>query len=185
MLVAEPPEGDTSHPGALPPDPPAGATPLPAARDRSLGTVPSDGRASSPPGKRHAFAAAAVDDGFYVFGGNRHVKGGKPLNFEDLWKFSIAANAWAEVKPVGGLPGSRGHHSLLALSPHAILLYGGALCNPGCKCYGDTWLFSATEAKWTFLNATDAPIHRYRQSRSRRKGTSALLEGSSLHRPPV
>ena len=126
-----------------------------------------------------------MDDGFYVFGGNRHVKGGKPLNFEDLWKFSIAANAWAEVKPVGGLPGSRGHHSLLALSPHAILLYGGALCNPGCKCYGDTWLFSATEAKWTFLNATDAPIHRYRQSRSRRKGTSALPEGSSLHRPPV
>ena len=101
-----------------------------------------------------------MDDGFYVFGGNRHVKGGKPLNFEDLWKFSIAANAWAEVKPVGGLPGSRGHHSLLALSPHAILLYGGALCNPGCKCYGDTWLFSATEAKWTFLNATDAPMGR-------------------------
>ena len=27
----------------------------------------------------------------------RHVKGGKPLNFEDLWKYSIATNSWAEV----------------------------------------------------------------------------------------
>jgi len=135
----------------------------------------------SHPGKRHAFAAAAMPDGFYVFGGNRHVKGGKPLNFEDLWKYSIAANSWSEVRPVGALPGSRGHHSLLALSPDWLLLYGGALCNPGCKCYGDTWILhtgtgtgtgtaagagagAGAASSWRQLNASDAPIHRYRQS---------------------
>lgn len=127
-------------------------------------------RDRSHPGKRHAFAAAAMSDGFFVFGGNRHVKGGKPLNFEDLWKFSIATNSWVEVRPVGRLPGTRGHHSLLALSPHWLLLYGGALCNPGCKCYGDSWILGTGEAAapggpaWRQLNASDAPIHRYRQS---------------------
>ena len=35
-------------------------------------------RERSHPGKRHAFAAAAMPDGFFVFGGNRHVKGGEP-----------------------------------------------------------------------------------------------------------
>jgi hypothetical protein len=71
---------------------------------------------------------------------------------------------------VGRLPGSRGHHSLLALSPHWLLLYGGALCNPGCKCWGDSWILGTGEAAaaggpaWRQLNASDAPIHRYRQS---------------------
>ena len=71
---------------------------------------------------------------------------------------------------MGQLPGSRGHHSLLSLSPHWLLLYGGALCNPGCKCYGDSWILGTGEAAaaggvaWRQLNASDAPIHRYRQS---------------------
>ena len=38
-------------------------------------------------------------------------------------------------------PGPRGHHSLLALGARKLLLYGGALCTPGCVCYGDTWTF--------------------------------------------
>ena len=71
---------------------------------------------------------------------------------------------------MGQLPGTRGHHSLLSLSPHWLLLYGGALCNPGCKCYGDSWILGTGEAAaaggpaWRQLNASDAPIHRYRQS---------------------
>ena len=71
---------------------------------------------------------------------------------------------------MGQLPGTRGHHSLLSLSPHWLLLYGGALCNPGCKCYGDSWILGTGEAAgpggpaWRQLNASDAPVHRYRQS---------------------
>ena len=35
---------------------------------------------------------------------------------------------------------------------------------PGCKCYGDTWIFDTAGGEWIAANASDAPIHRYRQS---------------------
>ena len=56
---------------------------------------------------------------------------------------------------------------MLQLSVNYMLLYGGALCIPGCSCYGDTWIYKHTpggSGAWTQINATDAPIHRYRQN---------------------
>ena len=137
-----------------------------------LADAPAEGDTSHP-GRRHAHAAAAVSDGFYVFGGNSHVKGSKPINWNDVWKFELGTNAWRRVPaasdPAGGgapavVPGARGHHSLVTLSQATLLLYGGALCTPGCKCYGDSWLFDVASASWRQLNATAAPIHRYRQT---------------------
>ena len=58
--------------------------------------------------------------------------GGKPQAFGDLYKYSIADNLWSAIHPIGeAAPGPRSHHSLLALSPGVLLLYGGALCVPG------------------------------------------------------
>ncbi len=51
--------------------------------------------------------------------------------------------------------------SQVSLTDHLLLLYGGALCIPGCSCYGDTWIYDARTSAWSALNATDAPIHRY------------------------
>ena len=97
------------------------------------------------PGVRHAFAAApAGGDGFYVHGGTRHRKGGgRPRVFGDLWRYNErqrvdkATGGRRRAAPAEARP--RGHHSLLALGARKLLLYGGALCTPGCVCYGDTW----------------------------------------------
>ena len=102
----------------------------------------------------------------YIFGGCRHVKGMRPLAFNDLWHFSIAANAWKRLAPSPDMPipNPRSHLSLVPLTDHIILLYGGATCVPGCVCHGDTWTYDDRTGAWELLNATNAPIHRYRQS---------------------
>eukprot|EP00966_Prymnesium_polylepis_P209165 4845431-Prymnesium_polylepis.2 len=85
------------------------------------------------PGRRHALKAAAGDGCFYIFGGGRHGAGFKPKAFNDLFKFTVATSTWSAVTPISdAAPGPRSHHSLLSLSPRALLLYGGALCIPGC-----------------------------------------------------
>ena len=62
------------------------------------------------------------------------------------------------------VPGPRSHLSMVTLTETTLLLYGGALCIPGCTCWGDSWLYDTNNKKWTVLNTTDAPIHRYRQN---------------------
>jgi len=132
----------------------------------------TDTKDGSHPGRRHAFAAAANTGGFYIFGGCRHVRGSRPLAFSDTWYYSIADNAWRLVQPATDpttgtrlpLPPARSHHSMVPLTDKLLLLYGGALCIPGCSCYGDSWLFDTTTQSWSSLNASDAPIHRYRQN---------------------
>lgn len=115
----------------------------------------------------------------------QHGKGFKPKAFDDLFRFSIASNSWSRVEPVDGVtPSARSHHSLLSLSPRALLLYGGAICIPGCKCYGDTWVFDVKQSQWTSINASDAPIHRYRQSLVLNQQDRALyLFGGESYRP--
>jgi len=139
------------------------------------------------PGRRHAFSSAApTADGFYIFGGCRHVRGKKPLAFNDLWFYSVASNAWSRLAPTNGLPSPspRSHLSLVALTSQQVLLYGGALCIPGCTCHGDTWLWDTRAKTWTELNTSDTPIHRYRQSLvvHQREGAVYLFGGES-YRP--
>lgn len=142
----------------------------------------------SHPGRRHAFAAAATPGGMYIFGGCRHVRGSRPLAFNDLWYFSVGANTWHLVAPAVGAegvalpsPAARSHLSFVPLSDSLLLLYGGALCIPGCSCYGDTWTYDTRTTRWTALNATNAPIHRYRQNVvvHAREGAVYLFGGES------
>jgi len=139
------------------------------------------------PGRRHAFAAASpTAAGFYIFGGCRHVRGKRPMAFNDLWYYSIAANGWTKLSPTEGLPSpsARSHLSLVPLSSQTVLLYGGALCIPGCTCHGDTWLWNTAAKSWTELNSSDAPIHRYRQSLVVHQVEGAVyLYGGESYRP--
>ena len=55
---------------------------------------------------------------------------------------------------------------------------------PGCKCYGDTWIFDTTANEWSAANASDAPIHRYRQSLVLDAATGAVyLFGGESYSP--
>jgi hypothetical protein len=76
---------------------------------------------------------------------------------------------------------------MVALSNSHLLLYGGALCIPGCTCHGDTWTFDIGTGQWTEHNATgdpDVPIHRYRQSLVLNAPEGALyLFGGESYKP--
>ena len=48
----------------------------------------------------------------------------------------------------GTSPSARSHLSLVQLSANLLLLYGGALCIPGCSCYGDSWVYNAQTNAW-------------------------------------
>ncbi len=61
-------------------------------------------------------------------------------------------------------PAARSHLSLVSLTGTLLLLYGGALCIPGCSCYGDTWLYDARVNTWAPVNATDPPIQCVREN---------------------
>jgi len=148
--------------------------------------TPADGDETHP-GRRHAFAAASTTaSGFYIYGGCRHVKGMRPQAFNDLWYYSIGSNAWSKLAPSAGLPtpSPRSHLSLVALSTTKVLLYGGALCIPGCTCHGDSWVWDTSSKQWSELNTTDAPIHRYRQSLVVHQQEGAVyLYGGESYRP--
>lgn len=118
------------------------------------------------PGKRHASSMAAVPTGLYLFGGSRHgARGAKPRAFDDLWHFNISSSKWSFVKPFSARsPSARSHLSLISLTPHTLMLYGGAICVPGCKCHGDTWVYNISTQHWVEVRASTAPIHRYRQN---------------------
>jgi len=149
------------------------------------------------PGRRHAHDMAEGVDCVFVFGGGRHGGGMRPQGFNDLYRYSFAADAWALITPASAaIPGPRSHLSFLALSSKALMTYGGALCVPGCKCYGDAWIFDLTTNEWSAVNFTDVdgapvtypspaiPIHRYRQSFMLNDDDGALyLFGGESYQP--
>mmetsp|Transcript_37639 Transcript_37639/g.93455 ORF Transcript_37639/g.93455 Transcript_37639/m.93455 type:complete len:318 (-) Transcript_37639:218-1171(-) len=161
-----------------------------SARDLSSSSVDNDVTPRSEPavpagpGTRHSLAIAAGGDGrgLYLFGGSRQAKGGfKPKVFDDLWYFresivkgSELLGEWTLLGLVQSSapvpwPPPRGHHSLVTLAAGSgvdvgVLLFGGALCIPGCSCYNDTWVWSPQIKRWSEAKVPKLPIHRYRQT---------------------
>ena len=144
------------------------------------------------PGQRHAHGAAAGSRGFVVWGGVRHEiqpTGERRMKvhiLDDLWWYSVDSNEWQPRTAVGAAPSARSYHSLVAITPHAFILYGGAFCQPGCDCFGDTWLLRTRgqSAEWTEVGASHAPIHRYRQSLVRDGSSASLyLFGGESYKP--
>jgi len=152
------------------------------------------------PGVRHSHSAAADPrgGGFFVFGGSAHGAPLKPLAFDDLWRFDLARASWTllEAAPSSGLPPQpwglapppRSHSSLVAAPNSSLLLYGGALCTPGCRCYGDAWVYhiggEGRAPGWSRVNTSSSPIHRYRQSLVRDPADGSLyLFGGESYKP--
>lgn len=58
-------------------------------------------------------------------------------------------------------PGPRGHHSLVTLGQGSgadvgVLLFGGALCIPGCSCYNDTWVWQPEAGAFSMVEVRPA-----------------------------
>lgn len=119
--------------------------------------------------------------------------------FDDLWRFDLASSSWAKMpaapsdglppQPWGLAPPGRSHASLVAAPPSTLLLYGGARCTPGCRCYGEAWVYElqeeARKGSWLRVNVSGAaPVHRYRQAlvRDASDGSFYLFGGES-YRP--
>ena len=145
------------------------------------------------PGVRHAFAAAPDGGvGFYVHGGTRataRAAGGPRVPFGDLWRYKWRQRV--DEGATGGRrldappkPGPRGHHSLLALGARKLLLYGVRCARRAACATATRRTFDADRAAWSRLNATNAPIHRYRQSLVRDAETGVVyLFGGESYKP--
>eukprot|EP00040_Diaphanoeca_grandis_P030736 m.182396 g.182396 ORF g.182396 m.182396 type:complete len:443 (-) comp32113_c0_seq1:16-1344(-) len=133
------------------------------------------------PGKRHGISVATdeVDGGFYLFGGfafkdditeeQSYLKSG-PL--QDLWHFTVKTREWKLIQETHPTGARTYASAALINSPLAsahnikdpvLLIFAGANCAGSCNCFGDTWLFSIHEQKWSRLEVNEEPITRYKQ----------------------
>ena len=143
-------------------------------RDFGGGRRPADGGAGR--GGRRAHPGGATPspprpggDGFYVPATARAA--GAPRLRRPV--APVNANGWTKVRPRAAASCARrspGRAATTRCSPSArkLLLYGGALCTPGCVL--GAWAFDADRAAWSRLNATNAPIHRQSLRARRRDG---------------
>eukprot|EP01063_Lacrimia_lanifica_P009490 TRINITY_DN16498_c0_g1_i1.p1 TRINITY_DN16498_c0_g1~~TRINITY_DN16498_c0_g1_i1.p1 ORF type:complete len:1143 (+),score=359.41 TRINITY_DN16498_c0_g1_i1:65-3493(+) len=110
------------------------------------------------PPVRESFAAAAIGDAVYMYGGRGDWTHG------DMWRWSIPCSApglcgvdpvWVHVNPAGGVsPTPRHGHSLTAAGEQ-LLTFGGR--GPSGELLQDLWVFNATNATWAALPAAHPP----------------------------
>jgi N-acetylneuraminic acid mutarotase len=85
-----------------------------------------------------------------LFGGCVDVEDGPVLN--DTWAYDPAANTWAELKPAGTLPSTRGVHAMVYdPSTQRLIMFGGMDENTGSS-INDTWAYDPTADTWTELS---------------------------------
>jgi hypothetical protein len=110
------------------------------------------GRRPHAPYGRFGAAVAAAGDSIYLIGGqdgghSQHEKDGYEPGYEydELWRFDLATNAWTHLEPTGKTPGARFLHSMAAIGHH-IYIFGGNL--PG---QGDVWAYNTKANTWEQL----------------------------------
>ena len=103
------------------------------------------------PSKRSGHAAAVVGNHAFIFGG---IDGRNPPGPNaELWCSELQAGrtdvTWARMEPAGGspVPPARWRHTLTALSPAKLLLFGGF--HSASKRLGDSWVFDVPSRTWT------------------------------------
>jgi len=107
---------------------------------------------STPPPARTTFGSAWDGSGMVIFGGNPVT--GFLLN--DLWRYSVTANSWAQLNPSGGLPSARNGPTLVwnPLSG-SLLMFGGFNWQSGHL--SDLWSYAVTTNAWAQMYPTGGP----------------------------
>jgi hypothetical protein len=86
----------------------------------------------------------------WVVGDNMYVHGGQTVSelLDDLWRYDVNANTWADITPSGERPRARFGHSTAQLPDGNTLIFAG---NDGESDLLDLWRYSPSENLFTKL----------------------------------
>lgn len=131
----------------------AAATPRPAAADARWVKLRTSGVG---PSERSRPAVAALGDEIFVFGGGfDDFSSGEFVFYNDLFVLDTGARRWRELHPAGELPAPRAFsgHASLDSGAGFVVFGGGEFRNDlSVTAYGDLWLYSRRERRWTQLS---------------------------------
>jgi hypothetical protein len=93
--------------------------------------------------------------------------------FNDLWTYSIEADQWRQVTPVGNsIPGARYNHACAFNTQLSTFYFQGGW---GSQFYQDLWQFDFKSNSWTLMDAGNANVQRYGHSIRYSKSLNSLL----------
>lgn len=108
----------------------------PAAREDHTWTVSGDGATA------------------YLFGGRAGQR-----EFNDLWRYDLAADSWLELEPQGEPPAARFGHTAVWVADVGLVVWSG---QAGPRFFSDIWAYDPQADSWAELpSAGDVPPARY------------------------
>jgi N-acetylneuraminic acid mutarotase len=137
----------------------AGGSPLPVAEPVMPGFLDARWRkvaqASGPAAREdHTWTTDPAGDYAYLFGGR---DGGK--EFDDLWRYDLAADTWKKLKPGGKAPSARFGHSTAWVEGVGLVVFAG---QRGVDFFNDLWAYDPERAAWKLLpDRGQTPRKRY------------------------
>ncbi|TMW55943.1 hypothetical protein Poli38472_008591 [Pythium oligandrum] len=119
-----------------------------------------DPLASSPPIARSEAGVVVHDGQLYVFGGISYEQNDDiaPVNYNDLWRYDLSKQEWAQLIPKGGLtPPARFSHTMGVFTDDEgetfLLVFSGRqLVASTWTLLGDAWVFSLTKQEWSAVS---------------------------------
>jgi len=110
----------------------------------------------------HSLSYDASDYALYVFGGRTSASMTSTANLNDLWRFSLLTQTWAELRPLGRLPEPRYLH-MTAMAQGSLVVFGGEhIDRLGDKKadhkLNDLWAFVPRAQQWTLISKSDCSV---------------------------
>jgi len=147
------------HPGT--PAASAAASPLPDSADARGKPAFSDPtwtrlRPGRSPAARedHTWTVDKDSAAAYLFGG----RDGATI-FDDLWRFDLATDTWARLRPGGARPNARFGHNAAWVPGTGLVIFAG---QRGSEFFNDLWAYDPASERWTELPDRGAvPAPRY------------------------
>jgi hypothetical protein len=138
-------------PPTTPPPPQA----TPAGPPRAAGWSELAPAGDSPePREDHTWTVAGNGNEAYLFGG----RAGR-AEFNDLWRYDLADDAWQLVTPAGDVPAARFGHVAAWADGIGLIIWSG---QTGPRFFNDTWVYDPEANSWRELPAGgDVPPARY------------------------
>ena len=73
--------------------------------------------------------------------------------YDDLWTYSLATGAWAQVTPSGASPAARFGHNAVWASGIGLVIFAG---QAGSDFFNDLWAYDPGSNAWRQLPASGA-----------------------------
>jgi N-acetylneuraminic acid mutarotase len=102
----------------------------------------------------HTWTVDAAGGAAYLFGGRDGA-----TTFDDLWRYDLATDEWAAMKPGGKAPAARFGHTGTWVDGIGLVVWSG---QAGSTFYDDIWAYDPAADAWKELpNGGERPLSRY------------------------